>query len=291
MAVRGPAGCVSIDVTREAGDAGETETAMAAGWEPRPSTDADGAEWRPVLDVPPPGRQRRWTVFLRWLLLLPQFVVVAVLSIAAFFVTVVGWFSALVLGRLPDPIFSFLGSVLAYQTRVTAAAALLVDRYPPFAFDAPDYPVRIELRATPLNRLAVLFRLILMIPAAIVSSLAQSGWLAISWVFWLIGIVLGRLPEPVFGATAAVVRYRMRLTAYTTMLTPVYPKGLLGDAPGAAAQPAYSATRPLRLSTAAQVLVWLFLLLGLAGHLTSGTVNYDTTDDDYRAATATRTAN
>ncbi|WP_329285112.1 DUF4389 domain-containing protein [Streptomyces sp. NBC_00691] len=259
---------------------------MAAGWEPRPSEAVGGdgpggPEWRPVLDVPPPGQQRRWTVLLRWLLLLPQFVVVALLSFVAFFVTIAGWFSALVLGRLPDPIASFLGSVLAYQTRVSAGAALLVDRYPPFAFDAPDYPVRIELRATPLNRLAVLFRLFLMIPAAVVSSLAQSGWFAVSWVFWLIGIILGRLPEPVFGATAAVVRYRMRLAAYAMMLTPVYPKGLLGDAPEAASQPAYSATRPLRLGTGAQVLVWLFLLLGLAGHLTSGTIDYDDQGDDH----------
>ncbi|MDV9190613.1 DUF4389 domain-containing protein [Streptomyces sp. SR27] len=255
---------------------------MATGWDPRTSDDLDGGEWRPVLDVPPPGRQRRWTVLLRWLLLVPQFIVVAVLSLAAFFVTIAGWFSALVLGRLPDPIASFLGSVLAYQTRVLASATLLVDSYPPFSFEAPGHPVRIELRSTPLNRWAVFFRLILMIPASIVASLAQTGWFAIGWVFWLIGIVLGRLPEPVFGATAAVVRYRMRLTAYAMMLTPVYPKGLLGDTPQpAAAQPA-SATRPLVLGTPAQVLVWLFLLLGLAGHITSGTVRSDS--DDYHAA-------
>ncbi|MGW4163612.1 DUF4389 domain-containing protein [Streptomyces sp. NPDC004788] len=281
---------------------------MAAGWEPRPPAYTDEDEFRPPLDIPPPGRQRRWTVLLRWLLLLPQFVVV-VLSIAAFFVTVAGWFSALVLGRLPDAIGSFLGSVLAYQTRVLASSALLVDRYPPFAFDAPDYPVRIELRATPLNRLAVLFRLFLMIPAQIVSSLAQSGWFAVGWVFWLIGIVLGRLPEPVFGATAAVVRYRMRLSAYAMMLTPVYPKGILGDdatAPAAAPAPSQapvpgpapvpapvpapaapeqrSATRPLLLDTTAKVLVWLFLLLGLVGQITSGTIDYDDHDDDYHAS-------
>ncbi|MEU8526923.1 MULTISPECIES: DUF4389 domain-containing protein [Streptomyces] len=256
---------------------------MAAGWEPRPS-DVDADEWRPALDVPPPDRQRRWTVFLRWLLLLPQFIVVALLSIAAFFVTIAGWFAALFLGRLPDPIASFLGTVLAYQTRVSASSTLLVDRYPPFAFDAPEYPVQIGLQSTPLNRLAVFFRLILVIPAAIISGLAQSGWFAISWVFWLIGIILGRLPEPVFGATAAVVRYRMRLSAYMMLLTPVYPKGILGDAPPPAAEQPYSATRPLVLGTPAKVLVWVFLVLGLAGNLTSGSVDYDSDKDhdDYK---------
>ncbi|MEU8621619.1 DUF4389 domain-containing protein [Streptomyces sp. NPDC048623] len=252
---------------------------MSAGWEPRPMADTDEGEFRPPLDVSAPGRQRRWTVFLRWLLLIPQFVVVVVLSVAAFFVAIVGWFAALVLGRLPDPIHSFLGDVLAYQTRVTASSMLLVDRYPPFAFDAPDYPLQIELRQTPLNRLAVLFRLILMIPASIVSGLAQSGWFAIGWVFWIITIILGRLPEPVFAATAAVVRYRMRFSAYAMMLTPVYPKGVFGDEPAPAAQKPLSATRPLVLGTSAKVLVWVFLILGLAGQITNSVITGG--DDDY----------
>ncbi|WMX48636.1 DUF4389 domain-containing protein [Streptomyces roseicoloratus] len=256
---------------------------MATGWEPRPLADDEPGEFRPALDVPAPGRQRRWTVFLRWLLLIPQFIVVALLSIVAFFVTIAGWFAALVLGRLPDPVATVLAGILAYQTRVDASASLLVDRYPPFAFDAPDHPVQIELRRTPLNRLAVFFRLILMIPAAIVSSLAQSGWAAVSWVFWLIGIVLGRLPEPVFAATAAVVRYRMRFNAYLMMLTPVYPKGIFGDEPAPAAGQARSATRPLLLATSAKVLVWLFLLLGLAGHVTNGAVTNADDDADYGA--------
>ncbi|WP_156725753.1 DUF4389 domain-containing protein [Streptomyces apocyni] len=252
---------------------------MATGWDPRTATDPDPAdgEWLPVLDIPAAARQRRWTVLLRWLLLLPQFVVVFLLSIAAFFVTIVGWFAALFMGRLPDGIFSFLGSVLAYRTRVNASSMLLVDRYPPFAFSAPDYPVQIELRATPLNRLAVLFRLILMIPAAIITNLVQAGWFSMSWVFWLIGVVLGRLPAPIYAATSAVARYGMRFTAYGMMLTPAYPKRLFGDEP-VPPDAVRSGTRPLLMGTAAKILVVLFLLLGLAGHITSSTANY--TDED-----------
>ncbi|MFG2958280.1 DUF4389 domain-containing protein [Streptomyces sp. NPDC048291] len=241
---------------------------MTQSWGPRPPATADGPEWRPALDIPAPARQRRWTVLLRWPLLVPQYVVLLFLGIAAFFVTVAGWFAALVLGRLPDPIASFLGRYLAYETRVAAGSMLLVDRYPPFALTAPDFPVQIELRPATLNRLAVLFRLILMIPAAIVANLAAAGWFAVCWIFWIIGIVLGRLPAPVFGATAAVARYRMRFGAYISMLTPVYPKGLLGDSPAAGEQ-VRSATRPLVLDTAAKVLVWVFLVLGLITQVAS----------------------
>ncbi|MFJ9641579.1 DUF4389 domain-containing protein [Streptomyces sp. NPDC004244] len=283
---------------------------MTTGWTPRPPDAASGpaGEHLPELDMPDPGRQRRWTVLLRWLLLIPQMIVVALLGIAAFFLTIAGWFAALVQGRLPQGIARFLGDYLAYATRVTASAMLLVDQYPPFALAAPGYPVQIELRPGELNRLAVLFRLILMIPAAIVSNLLQYGWAVICWVFWLITLVLGRMPEPIFEASAAVLRFRLRFLAYAMMLTSAYPKRLFGDpvppalgygAPAAAAgmptaaagsPAAANATRPLVLSTGAKVLVVAFLVLGfVAGSLSSlgrGDEYYDDYDYDDKGRAA-----
>jgi hypothetical protein len=258
---------------------------MTTAWGPRPETSPGREpEFLPVLDIPPPGRQRRWTVLLRWLLLVPQFVVGIVLLICSFFVTIVGWFAALFLGRLPEGIYRFLGSVLVYTTRIEASAVLLVDRYPPFAFEAPDHPVQIELRPTPLNRLAVLFRLILMIPAVIISNLLQTGWMAVCWIFWIITLVLGRLPGPLYTATATVTRYTMRTSAYVHMLTPAYPKRLFGDEPVPGGE-VRSGTRPLVLDTPATFLVVLFLVLGIAADAVNSTTRYDDGDDDRGAHT------
>ncbi|MFJ8209177.1 DUF4389 domain-containing protein [Streptomyces sp. NPDC096033] len=263
---------------------------MTTGWTPQPSQ----PEHLPELDVPPPGRQRRWTVLLRFLLLLPQFIVVAILGIAAFFVTVVGWFAALFTGRLPAGIAEFLGGYLAYETRVTASAMLLVDHYPPFSFDAQGHPVRIELRPGELNRLAVLFRLVLMIPAAILAGIVQYGLGAVCWVFWLITLALGRMPRPVFDAVAAVVRFRMRFQAYLMMLTSAYPKRLFGDGPpeGQPLPPAPavpSATRPLLLGTPAKALVVLMIVLGVLAWGVNETVQIrqESWNDVDTAATAT----
>ncbi|MFC1413180.1 DUF4389 domain-containing protein [Streptacidiphilus sp. N1-12] len=231
-------------------------------WAVSPPVFPTTGEVLPELDLPEPGEQRRWTVLLRWLLLVPQYIVLVFLGIAGFLVMVLGWFAALVLGRLPGPIAWFLGGCLVYQTRVYAYGMLLVDRYPPFGFSAPDHPVQVELHPTELNRLAVLFRIILLIPAAIVESLVTTGWYAISIVIWLVALVLGRLPVPLFEATAAVTRYAMRLSAYVVLLTPAYPKHLFGD-PVPSLVPPRSASRPLILSGAAKALVLLFLLLGL----------------------------
>jgi hypothetical protein len=120
-----------------------------------------------------------------------------------------------------------------------------------------------------LNRPAVLFRLLLVIPAALVEVVATAGWWAVSALSWLVVLFLGRMPLPLFEATAAVLRYRMRLGAYVLLLSPAYPKRLFGDqsAPdavvGTIAGP--SATRPLFLGTGAKVLVGAFLVLGLVG--------------------------
>jgi len=189
-------------------------------------------EFLPALDIPGPGPQRRLTVLLRWLLLVPQFIVLFFLGIAAFFVVIVGWFAALFTGRLPEGVARFLAGFLAYDTRVMADAMLLVDRYPPFALYPVDpYPTRIELRPGTLNRLAVLFRIFLMIPAGIIRYLLEWGWYTLAVFIWLIVLVLGRMPRPVFEATAAVLRYGMRFEAYALMLTSAYPKRLFGDPP------------------------------------------------------------
>ncbi|MFJ4677179.1 DUF4389 domain-containing protein [Kitasatospora sp. NPDC088783] len=240
----------------------------------------DRTEFQPALDIPPPGAQNRLTVLLRLLLLVPQYVVLWLLSIVAFVVVVIGWFGALFAGRLPRFAVGWLSGYLAYDTRVYASTLLITDRYPPFRFDAPDYPVRIELRAGgPLNRLAVFFRLLLAIPAGIVQGLLQSGWWAVSFISWLVVLVLGRMPRALFEATAAVLRYRMRFEAYLMMLTAAYPKAVFGDP--ADSEPVRSATRPLVLTGAAKALLVIYLVLGVIGSAASSVTNdWDSYEDD-----------
>ncbi|WP_329561600.1 DUF4389 domain-containing protein [Kitasatospora sp. NBC_01266] len=235
-------------------------------------------EFLPILDVPEPGPQRRLTVLFRWLLLVPQAIVLWVLSVAAFFAAVIGWFAALFTAHLPVGIARFLIGYVGYDSRVTASATLLIDQYPPFSLrQPPDFPVQVELRPGRLTRAAVFFRLILMIPAAVINSLVGSGWLVLCFFLWLWVLITGRMPRPVFEATAAFVRYRMRFDAYVLMLTSAYPKGLFGEeaaAPGTAGPPA-SATRPLVLSGGGKALLVAFLVLGLAGHVFNEYANTD----------------
>ncbi|BFV60175.1 hypothetical protein KCMC57_up52790 [Kitasatospora sp. CMC57] len=248
-------------------------------WDASATLPVTGREWLPALDVPEPKQQSRLTVFFRMLLLIPQFIVVWLLSIVAFFVVVIGWFGALVTGRLPEFAARFLTGYVAYGTRVEAYLMLLVDAYPPFRFEAPEYPVRIEVRPGELNRLAVFFRIVLVIPAAIIQAVLGLGWWTVSFISWLVVLFLGRMPRPLFEATAAIVRYRYRYQAYYLMLTSAYPKGVFGESAADEGGPV-SATRPLVLSRAGRGLLVAFIVIGVLSYLASSITTSFTSDDD-----------
>ncbi|MEV0083091.1 DUF4389 domain-containing protein [Saccharopolyspora sp. NPDC050642] len=244
--------------------------------------EADGL-FLPELEVVPPERQRRWTVLLRLLLLIPHFIVLWLLSIAAAVVVILGWFAALFLGRLPDWIAGFLCLFVGYQARVVASNMLLVDEYPPFLVPEPDYPVQADIRPGELNRWAVLFRIILVIPAAIVSAIVTQGFGVLAFFIWLIVLVLGRNPRPVFDASAAVLRYSYRTNAYFYLLTGAYPKKLFGDARAEENPPRQSpGTRPLVMSQGGRVLLIVFIVLGVIGSVTNGVVQSQYQPPEYQ---------
>jgi hypothetical protein len=76
----------------------------------------------------------RWLPLVKWLLALPHYLVLIVLSVGAFFAVVIAWFAILFTGRYPRGLFDFVVGVGRWWLRVEAYAILLVtDRYPPFS--------------------------------------------------------------------------------------------------------------------------------------------------------------
>ncbi|MFJ4597480.1 MULTISPECIES: DUF4389 domain-containing protein [unclassified Kitasatospora] len=116
--------------------------------------------------------------------------------------------------------------------------------------------------------------------ASIAQGLAYGGWRTASIVVWLVVLALGRMPQPLYEATAAVLRYRMRHTIYLTMLSSAYPERLFGEEPGSEPEGPASGTRPLVLVGAGRGLLVLFLLLGLASWATGSVAASVNSDDD-----------
>ena len=99
-----------------------------------PSTDQEQALRLDYAYPDVPRDLNRFLPLVKWLLVIPHFIVLAFLWIAVFFVVIVAWFAILFTGRYPRGIFDFVEGVVRWGQRVVAYAFTLVtDRYPPFS--------------------------------------------------------------------------------------------------------------------------------------------------------------
>ena len=119
-------------------------------------------------------RRNRLTVFFRLLLAIPHFIWLVLWG------SPTSWcsssrFAALFTGRVPAGFHDFMARYLRYQTHVIAYIQLAADPYPSFD-GSSSYPVDIEI-APPVvqSRLTVFFRILLAIPALVISSLGYPG--------------------------------------------------------------------------------------------------------------------
>jgi hypothetical protein len=155
----------------------------------------------------------------------------AVIWLAAFFVVVAAWFTALFTKRVPEDMQRFLTKVLRFHANVLAYEFFLIPRWPGITLNEKvNDQVRIEVDHTELRRSAVFFRLILAIPALIVQEAVSLGSYPLLAVMWVWGIVTGRESRALHQALALVLRFSIRCGAFQLLLTPTQPfRGFFGD--------------------------------------------------------------
>jgi Domain of unknown function (DUF4389) len=84
--------------------------------------------------VEPEGPRRRLSVGFRLILIIPQLIVVGLLTVAWWLTSFVAWLAILFTGDYPEGLYQFSVGVLRWFIRVEAYLLLLVDEYPPFSF-------------------------------------------------------------------------------------------------------------------------------------------------------------
>jgi len=184
-----------------------------------------------------------WLV--KWLLLIPHVVVLAVLWVAYSVVTFIAFFAILFTARYPRPLFDFNVGVLRWTWRVTyyGYSALGTDRYPPFSLGhVADYPATLEVAYPPrLSRGLVLVKWwLLAIPHYMVLGvLLGGGWAATDqWggaaaSMGLIGLIIlfaavallftGRYPTGIFDLAMGLNRWAYRVITYVSLMRDEYP--------------------------------------------------------------------
>ncbi len=193
----------------------------------------------------------RWLWLVKWLLVVPHLVLLALLWLAFGVLSVVALVAILISGRYPRAIFEFNLGVLRWTWRVAyyAFGALGTDRYPPFTLGpVPDYPATLDIDYPErLSRGLVLVKWwLLALPHYLViaffvgggesaATAADGSGQAGGWSFagGLIGLLTlfagvallftGRYPRGVFDFLLGMHRWVLRVTAYAALMTDRYP--------------------------------------------------------------------
>ena len=189
----------------------------------------------------------RWLWLVKWLLVIPHYIVLAFLWIAFVVLSFLAFFAILFTGHYPRALFDFNVGVLRWTWRVSyyTYGTLGTDRYPPFTLsDVPDYPAHFDV-AYPehLSHGLVLVKWwLLAIPHYIVIGFFVGGGVWAAWRYdsnvglfpgGLIGIlvlvaavvlaVTGRYPQQIFDFVLGLNRWVLRVAAYAALMTDDYP--------------------------------------------------------------------
>ena len=168
-------------------------------------------------------KRSRLTVFFRVLLAIPHLIWVSLWGVAAEVAVLIAWFAALFTGRVPDGLHNFIASYLRYSIRVTAYIFLLADPFPPFD-SAGSYPVDVRIDPPqPQSRLTVFFRLLLGIPAMLLTYVFRAVNQLVALLGWFYCLATGRMNEGMRNISAWLLRYETQTYAYLFLLTGQYP--------------------------------------------------------------------
>lgn len=193
----------------------------------------------------------RWLWLVKWVLLIPHYVVLAFLWLTFAVLSAVALVAIVATGHYPRSIFEFNVGVLRWSWRVAyyAAGAFGTDRYPPFTLaEVPDYPAHLTVDYPErLSRGLVLVKWwLLAIPHYLIVGLLTSGGLYLAWdtasrgdgAEWswgggligllalVAGVVLlftGRYPQQLFDLLLGLNRWVLRVAAYAGLMTDEYP--------------------------------------------------------------------
>jgi hypothetical protein len=187
-----------------------------------------------------PGQNQLWGipilgVFVRFILVIPQLIILWFLGIAVFLASIVTWYPILTRGRMASWGYTIIGGYFRLQARVTMYVALITGVYPPFGMTG-DHPVQVEFdqneeqnRWWGIPLLGLLARWIILIPHWIVLWVLGAAAGIVLFFSWVPILVSRRQAASIVNFIRDYYRWFLRVSAYALLLTGTYPPFRLGE--------------------------------------------------------------
>jgi Domain of unknown function (DUF4389) len=180
-------------------------------------------------------RRSRVMVFFRLALAVPHLLWLYLWGVLAAVTVLVQWVVTLIRGRPAVPLHRFLTRYVRYAFHVTAFLFLAANPFPGFTGAPGRYPLDLVLPPPGRqNRWKTLFRIVLVLPAAILNGAVTYGLELGAFLTWFAALITGRAPVGLRNLEAYALRYAGQVNGYVYLLTDTYPNG----SPLEGAQPA-----------------------------------------------------
>lgn len=200
----------------------DEEVLVASG---SPSVAAPAGTYPVQVDADLLPEYSRFMPLVKWLLLIPQYIVLFFLGIGAMFVIFIAFFAILFTGKFPKGMWDYLVGVHRWGLRVGAYALLVSDKYPPYTMDEqPEDTVRLNA-AYPesVERWRPFVAWLLIIPYFFVAILI--GWIAsiCSFIAFFTILFTKKIPEGIFDVIRISFVWQLRAGFYNYWLSTEYP--------------------------------------------------------------------
>jgi hypothetical protein len=100
-----------------------------------PPFSLDAGLYPVTVDIAYPTSLNRWLVLIKWLLVIPNLIVLMFVLLAAYIVEFIAWFAILFTGKFPEGMFKFVVGAFRWNQRLNAYSYFMRDEYPPFSLN------------------------------------------------------------------------------------------------------------------------------------------------------------
>ncbi len=170
------------------------------------------------LTVAYPERLSRLLIFVKWLFVIPLWIVAGLWGIAAFIVEVIAFFAILFVGRFPRGLFDFIVDWLRFVYRVSAYfPCLLVDKWSP----EEDHPLQFEVEYPErLSRGILLLKLLSGLFGVVGSLAVMAIYIIIILAIpaWFIILFTARYPRGIYNVAVMLFQWSARVYCWQCLI-------------------------------------------------------------------------